>query len=66
MRTRLTAGDWIAILSIVGALLVWAVRLESRVEAQGQRYEDALTQFRGDLTYIRERVDQIVDREAER
>ena len=66
---RLTITEFLAVLGFVAGLIIWAVRLEGRVDTQQtqlntQRENHALAieQLRDDIGYIRRRLDLVLDR----
>ena len=68
--TRPGLGEMVAIGMILLGGLVWSVRLEGRVNTQAeqiatlkQQQVDSIEQVRHDLTYIRARLDQVLDTE---
>lgn len=75
MRARFSIGDYLLIGSLTLAGVVWAVRLEGRVNTNDraiaavdtrvvevrQQQKDSVDQVRQDLTYIRSRIDQALD-----
>ena len=61
---RVGLGEWLTIGALILAGVVWAVRLEGRINAQdtkleqqAQNHKDTIAQFRADLAYIRMRID---------
>ena len=68
MRSSLTSADKITIAALALAGVVWAVRLEGRVNANDvaivhvdTQRKESIEQIRADLTYIRTRIDQLLD-----
>lgn len=70
-RARFVVGaaEVITIAVLVVGLIVWAVRLEARVDAADRAVSDVraehdkdLRQFREDLGYIRTRIDEALAR----
>ena len=68
MRARFAVGDYLLIGTLAVGGVVWAVRLEGRVNAQDvrvdgveQQQKAAIDQVRTDLAYIRSRIDQALD-----
>lgn len=69
MFRRVSFYEWVAIAALAIAGIVWAVRLEGRVNTQDReiaavqrQHREAVGQFREDLTYIRRRLDEALDR----
>lgn len=65
MLRRVSLYEWIAIAVLALTGVVWAVRLEGRVNTQDrelstlqQQHREAIQQFRDDLSYIRRRLDE--------
>jgi hypothetical protein len=65
MEKRIGFGEWLTIGTFVVGIVVWAVRLEGRLNSQEQQLDDVrlqqsqnIQQFREDLAYIRSRIDQ--------
>jgi hypothetical protein len=65
-RFRLSAAEWITVASLLGAAIMFAVRLEGRVDAGDQAIRDIKTEHQRidahiyeELRYIRERVDEL-------
>jgi hypothetical protein len=63
----ISLSNWIAILTLASAALVWAVRVEARVdglratvETIERHHRDTVEQLRGDVAYIRQRLDQVL------
>lgn len=54
--------EWVPIGVLVLSGVVWAVRLEARVDALKQQHQAAIEQVREDLKYIRARLDQALDK----
>jgi hypothetical protein len=68
VRARFAVGDYLLIGTLAVGGVVWAVRLEGRVNAQDvrvdgveQQQKAAIDQVRTDLAYIRSRIDQALD-----
>jgi len=59
--TRFTIADWLVVAGSVLGLTAWGVRLEARVDAEAAQHREAIEQVRQDLTYIRTRLDQVLD-----
>lgn len=70
---RRVKGEWAAVIvALLGMLLggvAWGARLEERVNAQDReitvierQHREAVQQFREDLSYIRRRLDEALDR----
>jgi glutathione S-transferase len=58
---RFTVGEKLTIATLLLAAVVWAVRLEGRVNANERAAGDAITLFREDLKYIRDRIDRALE-----
>lgn len=68
MTPRIGLSNWLTIVALAIAAVVWAVRLEGRQDAQDrelatlkQVHKDTLEQVRQDLQYIRTRLDAALD-----
>lgn len=55
-------GEWITLAVLALSAVVWAVRLEGRVDAQERENKAVLAQLREDVVYIRSRLDQALAR----
>lgn len=68
MLRRVSLFEWIGIAVLVLGAVIWSIRLEGRVQATERdlstlrlQHEQAVQQTREDVSYIRERIDRILE-----